>query len=436
MTRQKIANFLTYLCLFLLPWQTVWIYDSLTLASSTGLGAFGGEGWEYGKMTHYAVQFLIVVAALARWEIKKSKAEKKIIKNGWWFFGAMIFVALLSVNPYLSGAWLFHLLSALILFWLLLDERISTKKIIWFFVLGLIVPCLLGWWQVLTGGSPASTLFGLAEHLAETSGAAVVETAGERIMRAYGAFAHPNIFGGYLAMAIFALMTSAMNKKFRLPLLFLLSSTLIVTFSRSAWLALIFSVVVYLFLTWRRKLQLSKKFLTSLGTVFLVAVVTASFFHGAVFARVEATERLEEKSLVERQNEYQMIGEVIKINPFVGVGPGAYTVALEKLYPGQPVWSYQPMHNSFLLFFAEVGLLGFIFLLNFLRSIFRATQQSINALEVPEAAQKVQRLSALAPLIIALTTLAFLDHYLWSQWAGLALVAVFLGIFVRRLDEN
>jgi len=434
MKRQKIANFLTYFCLFLLPWQTVWIYNSLTLNSSTGLETFG---WEYGKMTHYAVQLLIVIAVLLRWELKTNEAAKKIIRSVWWFFGAMVFVSFLSVNPYLSGAFLFHLLSALLLFWLLLDERISTKKIIWFFVLGLIIPCLLGWWQVLLGSSPASTLFGLAEHLASTPGTSVVEMAGDRLMRAYGAFAHPNIFGGYLVMAILMMLGRMAGSGRGAPrpygqlkyaaiartiILILLSSTLVITFSRSAWLALFVGIISFFIVSAICKIKIPRKFLLGFTIAFVAVVAFVALFHSAIFTRVTASDRLETKSLIERQSEYQMIGEVIKINPFVGVGSGAYTVALAEKFSDHNVWFYQPMHNSFLLFFAETGLLGLVFLIYFLWAVF------------VQCKHKGERPLAPTAIVATLATLALFDHYLWSQWAGLALAAVVLAIFVRRLE--
>lgn len=431
MTRQKIANFLTYLCLFLLPWQTVWIYNSLTLGPSTGLGTFG---WEYGKMTHYAVQLLIVIAVFVRWELKTNETAKKIMRSVWWFFGAMVLVSFLSVNPYLSGAFIFHILSAVLLFWLLLDERISTKKIIWFFVLGLIVPCLLGWWQVLVGSSPALTLFGLAEHLASTPGTSVVEMAGERLMRAYGTFAHPNIFGGYLVVAIIFIFVSKnkllhsttprLRHSITLVILALFATTLVITFSRSAWLALFVGIILFFIVSAIYKIKIPRKFLFGLAVASVAFAASVAIFHTAVFTRVSATDRLETKSLTERESEYGMIGEVIKINPFVGVGPGVYTLALAEKFPDHDVWFYQPMHNSFLLFFAETGLLGLVFLIYFLWTMF---VQCKRGGEWP-----------FAPTVIvaAPAAIVFLDHYLWSQWAGLALVAVVLAIFVRGLEEK
>jgi O-antigen ligase len=432
MTREKFGNLLTYLCLFLLPWQTVWIYGSVIPSPQPSPV---GEG-EYWKLLVYAVQVLILIAVLVRWKIKASDSIKNVLKKGWWFYGAVLFSCIFSVSPYLSLGFSFHVLSALLLFWLLLDERIETRKIIWFFVLGLIIPCLLGWWQVLSGTSPGSTLFGLAEHLASTPGVAVVETVGGRLMRAYGPFPHPNIFGGFLVVGILAMLGRSTGRAASRPygqsrraaiirsaILFLLSATLVVTFSRSAWLALIVGIISFLVASAISKTKISRNFLFGLTVASVAIVASAAIFHSAIFTRMTAADRLETKSLVERQTEYQMIGEVIKINPFIGVGAGAYTVALAEKFPNHDVWFYQPMHNSILLIFAELGIVGFLFLMQFLWAIFKEIKPRLNA---------PQCLNALMPLIASLTIIAPLDHYLWDSWAGLGLVAVVLAILMRK----
>jgi O-antigen ligase len=301
---------------------------------------------------------------------------------------------------------------------LLLDERIEIKKNIWFFSLGLIIPCFLGWRQFLMGWSPASTLFGLAEHLAATPGTSVVEVVGGRIMRAYGTFPHPNIFGGFLAAAILLILWRSrawlwVKKKTwvaTLPLLMLLSATLVITFSRSAWLALGTGIILIFIWHIIQRIKISKVFLLNFFVIFATVFITAGIFHDAVFVRVEATDRLEEKSLVERKSEYQIVGEVIKTNLFVGVGPGAYTFVLEELNPDQPIWFYQPIHNSLLLFFAETGLLGLVVLIYF----FGAFVSKKNFFFVIPA----------IPIVV-------FDHYLWSQWAGLVLISMIFAIMIK-----
>lgn len=435
------AFFLTYLCLFLLPWQTVWVYGSVSPFSSVGEGLVAGEYW---KLTVYAVQFLIVVALFVRGRPKISPASQKILKAAWLSFAALFLSCLLSVNLYLSSAFLFHLFFALLLFWLLLDERISTERCVWFFAAGLVAPCLLGWWQVLTGWSPPSTIFGLAEHLVATPGASVVEVASERLLRAYGSFPHPNIFGGYLVVAVMTMivrtghglsvhglsvrglfirgLSARLITIIKTIVIAITAATLVITFSRSAWLALAVGIISFFAVSaiWREKIP--RRFIAGLVIVLISFVFSIAFFHNAVFARIVPIGRLEAKSLIERQGEYQTIWEMAKINPFTGIGPGAYTWALAEKYPDQPIWSYQPMHNSFLLFFAETGLLGLV----------------VFGYMLLVAARRMGEGDAIscASITLPIILLALLDHYLWSQWTGLVLMAVVLAIFTRNLAKN
>jgi O-antigen ligase len=389
---------------------------------------------------------LILITVLVRWKIKTSEVNKKVIRAAWWFFGVALLSCVFSISPYLSFGFSFHVLFAVMLFWLLLDERIKIRKIIWFLSLGLIVPCLFGWWQVLIGRSPAVTVLGLSKHLAVVPGTAVVETAAGRLMRAYGSFPHPNIFGGWLAMVILMTLGRSVPERsigsdrsqyatiVRAIILILFSLTLVTTFSRSAWLALgtgIVSIFIWHIIC---RIKVSKKFLFDLFVALVAVVVSAALFHSAITTRMSTDERLEIKSLSERQSEYQMIGEVIKINPFLGVGAGSYTVALAEKFPGREVWFYQPIHNVFLLFFTEIGLLGLLFLGHLFFVFWKTPSQSLNYFLPRHSSPRATTGRALLPLL-PLLPLAALDHYLWSQWAGLSLVAVVLAVFLRKLDK-
>ena len=55
--------------------------------------------------------------------------------------------------------------------------------------------------------------------------------------------------------------------------------------------------------------------------------------------------------------------EIIKDNWLIGVGIGNYTFALRAKYPEIKVWELQPVHNTYLLILAELGVVGFLFLL-------------------------------------------------------------------------
>ena len=174
--REKAAKYLIWLAVFLLPWQTRWIYLDLTLQ---------GEVWEYGKLGIYAVEILIVLAAVLFGRPQYNFCVKRVTGLGIMWLGASFLSVSFAQNLTLgTGAW-WHLVVAVMLFMILLDRRVNIVQVGLALAGGLILPCLLGWWQVIVGTSPSSTILGLAGHDAQILGQSVVETAdGDRMLRA------------------------------------------------------------------------------------------------------------------------------------------------------------------------------------------------------------------------------------------------------------
>ena len=70
-------------------------------------------------------------------------------------------------------------------------------------------------------------------------GIAKIDLDGTKIMRAYGTLAHPNILAGYLVTALIFTFHRIRKKEYiAYPVFVLLLSALVLTFSRSAILAL------------------------------------------------------------------------------------------------------------------------------------------------------------------------------------------------------
>ena len=423
MSRERIVQGLLFAAVFFLPWQTRWIYDELTIA---------GQGWEYGKLSLYATELLVLSAFLLRGRLQLSPKYRQIIFS----FGAVIaiaaFFSFISTNATLSVATLTHLLCAFLLLLLVLDERTAILPIAWAFVLSLVAPALLGWFQVLTGTSPASTLLGLASHAAPTVGDSVIESAGGRTLRAYGSFPHPNILGGFLVIGLFLLAFLAREHRYEqyrawfslLNIVF--SVTLVMTFSRSAYLAAtIGACALIAWLLIERRAPPRKAF-PSLAVGFFSLLLVIAIFHEPISARFHPELRLEARSIAERQVGYRDAWKIIRAHPVAGVGVGAFTHALANVRPGEPVWAYQPVHNVFLLVLAELGLLGLAALLAFMKYIFHPLWL---ARRMPEGILAIS-------LATALIILALFDHYLWSQWSGIALALLALGLGQKMIRPS
>lgn len=406
--RYTWANRLLLLAVFLLPWQTRWIFS---------VPLIGGEASEYGQLSLYATEVLVLIVLLLRGR-PLVRPELKWITQGGYFFLASAFFSLAFSSFFGIGlAQIFHMLVVFAFLTILIDSRTQVVDTAVAFASGLLLPALLGWWQVLTGGSPASSWLGLAMKDAQVAGTAVVETASDRTLRAYGTLSHPNVFGGFLAVGLVVMAWLARQIHSRRTLWFsvvpvvLLSATLIITFSRGAWLGLAVGFLSLIGLMLHRRRIPTSRALPIILLGLVSVLVTIGVFYQQTFSRLGATGRVETISVEERTTQYSRFDDVLMKNPVLGVGPGAYTFALSKIDPGGMAWNYQPIHNTFLLVLGELGALGLLALVYLLVRVDQASSR---------AAKTAGGMLALT-LGIALFVIALFDHYLFSQWPGLAL---------------
>jgi O-antigen ligase len=430
MNRQTLRTFLNewsaklvYLAIFLLPWQTRWLFQRPEI---------NGAPWEYGTLGFYVVEVFILLAALGLGRPAVKRKYYELIRAGFVLLGGLFIAVAFSVSSTLSIFALLHVVAASVLFMVLLDERVDIRQAARVFVFGLVPAACLGWWHVIVGSGPASSLLGLAAKSAETLGVAVVEVGGARTLRAYGPFPHPNIFGGFLAVGLILVVWLRMQRDrrpFKDPLFWvagLLAATLVVTFSRSAWIAASLGLVMLVF-AWQRWSAGQRKGLRNTGAVIvLVGLLTAGVFAQEVSTRVLPQTRIETQSIEQRGAQMMQGREVIRERVFTGTGIGAYTAALVMLDPTQPAYAYQPIHNVFLLVLAEVGLFGMVFIAYF----FWRIGERVTGL--------VSRRKWFAVSLFAVwLALGLFDHYLWTQWSGLALSSLIFAIIVRaRFIEN
>ncbi len=452
MSRQNIANIFLYASIFALPWQTRWIFRDLTL---------GSDIWEYGRLSIYLVEVLIFIAFALRGQFQLQPTLEKFGKEAMFFLSVLMISVAWSQNISLALGTIIHILAAIALFFLMIDRRTSLLHVGLAFVSSLILPSIFAWYQVLTGLSPANSGLGLAAHDAATLGASVVETASGRLLRAYGTFPHPNIFGGYLAIGLLVCGwhgwysntngTKVPKNRFLGTLVpfvsvAVLSSTLVLTFSRSAWLAFAVGVLVWIssFVIARRHQPTKQSSISTdsreiatlpqiarndrivywfLITITVTVLATVTLFHQAIFSRFQPSNRLESISISERTSGYRDWDDVIRQNIFTGVGPGNYTLALATVFPGRPTYAYQPIHNTILLFLAETGILGLVVLVRFFRLIFERKITSITL---------ITSITFLSTLFILL----LLDHYFFSLWPGLILLAFTFAFFLKSLSGS
>ena len=416
---------------FLLPWQTRYIFGSLQIGSAVS---------EYGVMSVYASELLLVVGLVAGyvWQgvPKLRKENKPPAIRALILISAALVGVLFSSHLTLSLAQFIHVGCALIFFLALLDPRVDLKKVLLGLALGLVLPLLLGAFQVLTGYSASSSIFGLATRNAEHLGDSVISLPnGSRMLRAYGSFSHPNVFGGYLAVGAVAagsLWGNAKSLRYRsvygvLAIALLLG--LFLTASRSAALGLALGTGLSLLVVRMKDTAKARIAVIPLAIIVIGGTLGVTLFAPGLAADTRGGGVNETRSIEERTAQYVEFGNVEKksspLQVLIGHGVGTYTFEVAKVFPDRDVFSYQPVHSMPLLVFFEVGIIGSVLIL-----VWQTTIDKMNFARFP----KRDAVTAFAMGNVVLVIL-FFDHYIWSSWSGLALIAFVMALTVRMGEE-
>lgn len=407
--RDRLARRLLLAALFLLPWQTRLIFATPSV---------GHTVWQYGVVSVYGTEILVLIAvSLLGWD----RVTKGVAAWAWLVAAVILSVACARI-PWLGALFAAHAAAAILLVQAARVGSVSVSDAALAFTAGLVPATALGWWQTVTGGNGAFSWLGLAARDASQAGVAVVETAAGRLMRAYGPLPHPNVFGGFAAVGLLAAVRAAFGTGGRrrlaaCALSAVAGSALALSFSRAAAIGALMAAG---WLVWR----LRAKAAPALAAAGIGVILTVLPFASSFLARADAGNRLERASVNERVSQLKEWATVFLENPVTGVGPGGYTGVLVMRNPSAPAFLSQPVHNVLLLFLAELGFLGFFALI---------------AVGGPKAWEAWQNTGAegktwMFAFVLCLLPAAFLDHYLWSLWPGMALVASGV-IFGRKGDS-
>ena len=481
-----MLEYLFYLFVFLLPWQTVFLLREVFI---------GGEKWEYGTIGVYGIDFFILLfLILSSVNYLRNSNFQFPIFNFQSIFNVLIskfrnsdltqnsklkignYNYVLRLTSYVLVAWSFlsiiwssdkllafyfsfKLFLAIGLFWAVRRMNFSWRKLICVLMLAGALQGALATGQFLAQKDFSSTLLGTSQHVVSAGGTSVIETPSGRWLRAYGAFPHPNVLGGYLAIVLllvvnfqfsifnFQSILNALISKFRnsdliqnfrqkrislwltkleignynyvlrLTSYVLIFSGLVVSFSRSAWLIFVLGFGL-LFLFKKEK----RRELVKLAVVFLgVGLIWLTAFSPLFFSRIAGEERLEKKSFDDRSTYVLQSKEIIKENFWLGTGAGNYTKAVADKNPQKPIWQIQPVHNVFLLVWSELGIIGLLLFVVFLFlgaiGIFLTNKY-------------------LLLLIIPCALFFISDHWLWTSHFGLLFLFLILALILRKNERK
>jgi O-antigen ligase len=414
----RLAKTFLLILVFLLPWQTRYFFYR---------GQAGGFEFEAASLVIYATELLLWLAVLCSLpkllsEIKQSWEQKDkwriLARQNFSFIILLLFIVwsglsiAWSITPIVAYWRWFKLLEAIVLASLLFIWQVDFLRIAIAMAWSGSLQSCLAFGQLLTQSVGANKWLGLASQSPADLGVAVIENGG-RYLRAYGSWPHPNMLGGWLAVSLWltvywlSQVQSRAGKILVSGLLILQSFGLVLSFSRSAILALAVTVVAALII-WQCKRQ---KLLG--GWLILVALVTALLSVWPLWSsRVNLNNRLEEQSISNRQAIITQAATLIRECPLLGWGLGNYQLAWQAKFPNQPAYQYQPAHNLWLLAAGELGLIGLLLLGGLFFAGWRAVWH--------------QPFISLTFLLVFI--LSLFDHYFWTNWPLLAIFWLLLSI--------
>ncbi len=421
-------EFLLCSFVFLLPWQTIWIIQENFL---------NGTKLDYETVGIFGIEIVlwcaILIFSIILWKNKrdqimtelKKKYEKKIFIFFGLFFVYMLLSVLWSSNKMIALFQSIHLFEGAVIFFFVSISRIDVRKLLQWFIAGSMIQSFLGIYQFFTQSTFAVKWLGLVSHPVFETGTSVIQSEDiGRWLRAYGAFPHPNIFGGYLIVALcgtaylFFLCHNSKKKWLILVCWIVQIIALFFTVSRSAWLSFFLLLITLPFYAKyiQKKFHVSQ-FIKKSRILFCTAIVFFSFltytYLPLIQTRVYVQSFHEVRSIDERKSAVENALKIFLEQPWFGVGVGNYTIALKQEYPTISGSMIQPVHVIPILFLSEFGIVGLMLIMLFFSSWIYA---------------KKEKALIFFALIFILSPLFLFDHYFYSLPIGIFVLSFFWGI--------
>jgi O-antigen ligase len=259
---------------------------------------------------------------------------------------------------------------------------------------------------------PTITWLGIAPQDPAVLGVSVVETAGGRVLRAYGAMPHPNVFGAWMAFG--ALLASRWASSARRAwvawgMVAMFTAAMVLSFSRGAWLGWLMGLCG---LGWAIRRERLTWVAVAAGVVVFFGGVAV--FHNVVAPRFTVASRLETKSVDERREAWERGWNAWRAHPLVGIGLGRAGL---QGWPKEGVYPAPPPHAMPLVALEEVGIFGlFGLVLLALGWVSRFQGEGL-------------------PWLGLLLGTGLVDHFLWTLWPGQILALFLLYFSFRHLDK-
>jgi len=241
---------------------------------------------------------------------------------------------------------------------------------------------------------------------------------GDKVMRAYGTNPHPNVLAVYLLLAIFAFYYFALyNKKknWMYAAYALVLFGLFFTFSRTIiflWILgyalrtlMIFSKKKLKNIFWENDLY-RERLIHIMAVTLLVIVLFSLFFWQEALSRIQLSPQDEAVQLRIFYNKESIKSGIT----LFGSGIGNFVNWFMETTPGLSRHLYQPVHNIYLLIYAETGMFGIVsfglFLIFLIKNFLHRTRLHL-----------LYQYSLLI-LVSSILIIGLFDHFLWTLQQG------------------
>jgi len=360
---------------------------------------------DYLAPTIYLTDILVLLLAIFNFKIVlKFFKNKKIILSLFLLLINIIF----SKLPEISIYWSIKIIELIIIFSLAkkMLATLKEKNILIVLLLSGVFQLFLSLVQLVTKHSVQGVFYYFGERLLSlsTPGVAKASIRGIELLRPYGTFSHPNSLAGFFLLLYFFVLT---YKKFdhylALKYLFLFTSSILVfiSFSKVAIVSYLILNTTYFILNTKFNCRLCK-----IARILGMLVVSLIFL-SATTDPLTVSKRIE---LIKNST------QIILYYPIQGVGLGSYLIEQAKFSSRFYLFFNQPVHNIFLLFLSEAGLLigGFLLyqLIRFLISRRLSKEQWI--------------------LIFVIVLTGFFDHYWVTLQQNFLLMGLVIGVSLSR----
>ena len=498
----RLHTIFFYLFLLSVPFQTrkVFLGD---------YSFYGGSFSEYATYFIYLSDIFLILALLS-WLMSRKRlsynkprrrlTDHRILTYLVLFFSLLVFGLVFKRDYFAISLYQFLKLFEVSLLFLYVYYNLGKEKVLinalFLIAVSGFVQALIAISQFVQQGSIFSSSPIFQKMTGESflnlyiSGVAKFIVEGQKVIRPYGTFPHPNILAGFLIFSLLATIylyleskQDKLSSKFYLGkyysmkgsksqhlfyslswilLIFIQLAALFLTFSRSAWLSFSVSVVVVtIFYVSRETIKINSflhrliKFIALYKEMFtVVALFMCLLVSQLSFISSRVNEDIYQKgnvpnnsALSDRKFFNDVSRETISKNVLLGSGLGTFIFQIDDYLERNNIeqelnpWQYQPAHNIYFLVASEIGILGLLFFLLF---IFKIISRSIRTLTLSVDKKfnnedyfvshetkymNNPRLSYfLLVVILSFLLIGLFDHYFWTLQQGMLIFWFVLGL--------